>query len=91
MSFDIFCPVEFGHDTEMPSVYYKQIYGVISSVEQLPPYTRVPNNRRLLTTLLPYRFGCYPSAKTNIGRQTYERRAIRIAVTAGGTQPGAVN
>ena len=60
-------------------------------LRELPPYARHLYNRRLLATLLSNRVWFCPSAKAINGRETYERRAKEIAVTAGGTQPGAVN
>ena len=53
VSFDTFCPVEFGHDTEMPKNNIIRQYGVICSIEQLPPYILLSYNRRLLTNLHP--------------------------------------
>ena len=84
VSFDTFCPVEFGHDTEMPKNNYYQILRVICSPEQLPPYILLSYNRRLLTTLLSNRVWFYPSAKAINGRETYERRAKEPTVLSPG-------
>ena len=91
VSFDTFCPVEFGHDTEMPKNDIIRQYGVICSIEQLPPYILLSYNRRLLTNLHPVPRQVLPVCENDKSPGDLRETSESVAVTAVGTQPGAVN